>query len=71
MYDCKLEEDNENVYADENVSKELSIKTHYEGLDIAGSRKIHYLRFSLPTVLPGIQKDLELKEKIGEYERPG
>ena len=71
MYDCKLEEDNENVYADENVSKELSIKTHYEGLDIAGSRKIHYLRFSLPTVLQGNEKDLELKEKIREYERPG
>jgi tRNA (guanine-N7-)-methyltransferase len=30
------------------VKEELLIKTHYEGLDIAGSQRIHYLCFALP-----------------------
>ncbi len=70
MYGCHLHEDIEDVYAMNDVSAELDIKTHYESLDIAGSNRIHYLRFSLPGSLPGIEQDAILKEKIREYERP-
>lgn len=60
LYELPLVQDIENVYADEKVSDELSIKTHYEGLDIAQSSRIHYLQFMLPaTPLP--DKDAALK----------
>ena len=40
--------DNDDIYKDGTVSAELNIKTHYESLDIAKSKKIFYLCFSLP-----------------------
>ncbi|HMU44996.1 MAG TPA: tRNA (guanosine(46)-N7)-methyltransferase TrmB [Chitinophagaceae bacterium] len=68
MYDCKLHTDIDNVTKEPDVSTELKIKTHYESLDIAQSQKVHYLCFSLPETLPTIEKDIELKEKLKEYE---
>ncbi len=62
MYGLKSIETNEDVYKDKTTSNELVIKTHYEGLDIAGSKKIFYLKFSLPGLI--IDKDVELKQKI-------
>ena len=57
----------DDIYARGFINEELKIKTHYEGLDIAGSRRIHYLQFSLPsTVLP--DKDELLKELIEKDE---
>ena len=53
--------DDDNIYASQTVSEELSIKTHYEGLDIAGSNRIHYLCFLLDKEMPE-EKDEELKE---------
>ncbi len=47
LYGLSLLEDIPDVYAHASVRPELMIKTHYEGLDIAGSRKIFYLRFGL------------------------
>ena len=41
-----LVEDIPDVYGESN-SPDLSIKTHYESLDIAGSKKIFYLKFQL------------------------
>jgi tRNA (guanine-N7-)-methyltransferase len=38
----------DDVYSKGDIPGELLIKTHYEGLDIAGSNKVHYLAFSLP-----------------------
>ena len=67
FYGLELMEDNDDVYAAGQVSEELKIKTHYEALDIAGSKKIHYLRFRLPEqLLP--DKDNHLKELIIEQE---
>jgi tRNA (guanine-N7-)-methyltransferase len=40
-----VENDLDNVYASAKVSDVLSIKTHYEKLDIAGCNRVHYLRF--------------------------
>jgi tRNA (guanine-N7-)-methyltransferase len=67
MYGLSLLEDSDNVYAQEHISPELSIKTHYEGLDIAQSSRIHYLKFSLPaTELPALDK--QLQEQVKAYE---
>ncbi len=68
LYNCTIHTDFDNVYKQEDISEELKIKTHYESLDIAGSNKIHYLRFSLPTTIPGSEKDEELKKLLQEYE---
>jgi tRNA (guanine-N7-)-methyltransferase len=64
LYGCIIHTDQDNVYAQENVTAELQIKTHYESLDIAKSNRIHYLCFSLPDRLPGIEKDEELKQLL-------
>ena len=58
IHELPLLKDMDNVYDIENRDEELNIKTHYEGLDIAGSNRIHYLQF----LLPG--KDLEQTDKI-------
>ena len=63
MYGLPLHTACKNVYADNTRGAELYIKTHYESLDIAGSNRIHYICFSLPTEsLP--EKDQELKELL-------
>ncbi len=68
MYGCILNKDYPNLYKQENTSKELQIKTHYESLDIAQSNRIHYLCFSLPQQLPGKETEEQLKELLS-YER--
>jgi len=67
-YNCKLIEDLDDLYNNHVVIDELKIKTHYESLDIAGRNRIHYLKFSLPEILPGKEKDKELQEFLKEYE---
>jgi tRNA (guanine-N7-)-methyltransferase len=52
--------DDDNIYGKETISQDLTIKTHYEGLDIAGSNRIHYLCFKLDGDLAPA-KDLALK----------
>lgn len=60
LYDLELVSSTDNLYAQENLSEELKIKTHYESLDIAGSSRIHYLVFRLPAKpLPDFDKKLQ------------
>mgnify|MGYP001159207366 FL=1 len=67
LYDLPLVQDIDDVYAQQPVSEELAIKTHYENLDIAQSNKVHYLQFMLPaTPLP--DKDEALKLLLREEE---
>lgn len=66
MYDCRLHEDHDNLYAENELAPELQIKTHYESLDIAGSRRVHYLSFSLPDALPGKETDVVLQNELKE-----
>ena len=47
MYGLTLHESIDDVYTTVQISKELEIKTHYEKLDIARSKRVHYLCFSL------------------------
>jgi tRNA (guanine-N7-)-methyltransferase len=59
MYGLTLLEDSADVYSEKNIAAELKIKTHYESLDIAGSNKIYYLKFLLPTQIIDIDKQLQ------------
>ncbi len=68
MYNCTIHTDLDDVYAQPEISPELRIKTHYEGLDIAGSNRVHYLCFSLPGKLAGTENDDLLKEKLKAHE---
>jgi tRNA (guanine-N7-)-methyltransferase len=67
LYDLPIEEDIADVYALPSPADELKIKTHYESLDIAQSRRVHYLRFKLPE-RPLPDKDDQLKELVFEQE---
>lgn len=69
LYQLSVHAYSEDVYAGPEISRELSIKTHYEGLDIAGTRKIFYLQFSLPeSPLP--YYDAQLQALLKEIEIP-
>lgn len=60
-FELPVEIDTDNLYNSPFASPELKIKTHYEGLDIAGSNTIHYLRFGINKELP-VEKDEILKQ---------
>src|SRR5699024_1206962 len=64
-YGLLLKEESDDIYSRPHAP-ELDIKTHYESLDIAQSKKIHYLQFELPTVIE--DKDAELMEMIKQTE---
>lgn len=67
LHKLEVLEDIVDVYAQKEVSDVLKIKTHYEGLDIAGTNTVHYLRFRLPAeILP--EKENELKELLRDEE---
>jgi tRNA (guanine-N7-)-methyltransferase len=52
MYGLTLHEDIDDIHNQPAIAEVLKITTHYESLDIAQSKRVHYLRFSLPdTVL--------------------
>ena len=65
LYKLILVEDCDDIYAKSN-SEELKIKTHYEGLNIAKSDKIFYLKFKLPETI--IDIDNELQEILKQEE---
>lgn len=65
MFNCNCLISWDNLYSHPERASELDIKTHYEGLDIAGSNRIHYICFTLPEhQLP--EKDAELKIRLQE-----
>jgi tRNA (guanine-N7-)-methyltransferase len=63
LYQLELLVDYNDVYSVPNLATELTIKTHYEGLDIAKSNRIHYLQFRLNNPLP-LVLDEQLKAMI-------
>jgi tRNA (guanine-N7-)-methyltransferase len=63
LYGLDLLVDYDDVYSRPNLGDELKIKTHYEGLDIAQSSRIHYLRFRLSNTID-TAKDETLKKMI-------
>jgi tRNA (guanine-N7-)-methyltransferase len=69
LYHLRLIADVEDLYKQKEIPAELQIKTHYEGLDIAQSNRIHYLQFSLPPVSLAFEKDDLLKDWVFETEK--
>jgi len=70
LYGLIVDESCDDVYGQAIIDQRLTIKTHYEKLDIAGSKKIFYLRFSLPetiadqdNILHEILKQTEQRER--------
>ena len=63
LFNLTLLEDFDDAYHQQGISKELQIKTYYESLDIAKSKRVHYLQFRLNKTLP-LEKDEELKQLI-------
>ncbi|MFC4263054.1 tRNA (guanosine(46)-N7)-methyltransferase TrmB [Ferruginibacter yonginensis] len=60
-YGLILLNDMDDAYKNVAISEALKIKTHYESLDIAQSKKIHYLKFQLPPVIENIDEALQLE----------
>ncbi len=67
LYTLELLCDYDNVYATDNISDELRIRTHYETLDIAKSKRVHYLQFKINNELP-VEKDETLKAILREQQ---
>jgi tRNA (guanine-N7-)-methyltransferase len=65
LFDLQLVTDFDDAYAQPTVSDELSIKTYYESLDIAKSKRVHYLSFKVNQELP-LEKDAILKQMLYE-----
>jgi tRNA (guanine-N7-)-methyltransferase len=59
LYNLALITDIDDVHKDGKVSQDLSIKTHYESLDIAESKRIFYVCFSLPEKLIDADQQLD------------
>jgi tRNA (guanine-N7-)-methyltransferase len=64
MYGCAVHKDFDDIYSQPGIPPELHIKTHYEGLDIAQSKRVHYLCFSLPEHLPSKEMDAALQKML-------
>lgn len=62
MYGCTLCKDLDDVYGEPGNPPELHIRTYYESLDIANSKRVHYLCFTLPEYLPSKEMDLALQK---------
>lgn len=67
LYNLIVVEDCDDVYTKSN-NEELKIKTHYEGLNIAKSDTIFYLKFRLPSAI--IDADEQLKELLKDEQQP-
>ena len=65
FYGLDLLVDCDDLYSQQKVDEELLIKTHYEGLDIAQSNRMHYLQFMIDKKLP-LEKDEALKNLFRE-----
>ncbi len=67
LFELELLEHTDQVYASTEIKPELTIKTHYEGLDIAQSNRIYYICFRINKPLPK-EKDILLKTLFSEQE---
>jgi len=69
LFELPLYESFDDVYSLGQVSEELRIRTHYEGLDIAGSGRVYYLKFGLSDTLYSEEREAQLKE-LTDAEKP-
>jgi tRNA (guanine-N7-)-methyltransferase len=68
LFDLFLVEIDNDIYANKESNPSLTIKTHYESLDIAQSKRIHYLQFKLTTPLTNLN-DNQLQEILKNEEK--
>jgi len=59
LFNLPLLKDFDDAYNQGEIDQELQIKTYYESLDIAKSKRIHYLQFQINKPLP-----LEIDEQL-------
>ena len=59
MYGLTVLQDCTDIYGQLLLKDELKIKTHYESLDIAQSKKMHYLKFILPGEIKMLDEALQ------------
>jgi tRNA (guanine-N7-)-methyltransferase len=71
VYKLEITTDLVDIHKMANIFPELSIITHYEMLDIAQSRKVYYLCFSLPEKISDTDVELDtiLKRQSNEWNR--
>jgi tRNA (guanine-N7-)-methyltransferase len=67
IYGLSLLAQTADLYAQASIDPRCAIKTYYEGLNIAGSNKIHYIQFKLDKELPAEKEEI-LKEIIATFE---
>jgi tRNA (guanine-N7-)-methyltransferase len=67
MYGLEVKQDIADIHAAAVENPELLIKTHYEGLDIAQSNRIHYLQFTLPKQMLDLNEE-QIKNWVYENE---
>jgi tRNA (guanine-N7-)-methyltransferase len=68
LYDLNIQDTSEDVYARSDNPAALQITTHYEKLDIAASKKVYYLRFTMPEKQIPLP-DLKLQELLKQIEK--
>lgn len=68
LFDLFLVESDDDIYANKDINPSLTIKTHYESLDIAQSKRIHYLQFKLTSPLTNLN-DNQLQEILKNEEK--
>ncbi len=66
LYELPLVIDIDDVYSDIKIHKDLKIKTHYESLDIAQSKRVFYIAFKLTGIL--VDKDKILKQILNRHQ---
>lgn len=68
LFDLFLVEVHHDIYSNKDINPSLTIKTHYESLDIAQSKRIHYLQFKLTSPLTNLN-DNQLQEILKNEEK--
>lgn len=67
LYNLDVQDASDDVYSRSEIAEDLKIKTYYESLDIAQSKRVFYLRFTIDKTLSA-EKDIILKQLISEAE---
>lgn len=65
-YGCQLIDDTDDLYSRQQLTPEQQIRTYYESLDIAGSKRVHYLQFALPATIADALHDEKLKQLLDD-----
>ena len=68
LYGLTILDESEDVYSRIDNPAEIHIRTHYEKLDIAASRQVYYMKFSL-SEKPIPPPDLNLQELLKQLEK--